>query len=146
MNYTECFNRSRVDGLQLVCSPFFCRPAASMVPGVEYCRRATFAPLLLPRWCQAWSIATVPPLRPPCCLDGARRGVLPPCHLCAPSCCLEGARRGVLPRLHICALPAAHSITLHTFYNITDIRDFAAVPNRYRSYRASQRLEICKQM
>ena len=23
MNYTKCFNRSRVDGLQIVCSPFF---------------------------------------------------------------------------------------------------------------------------
>ena len=66
MNYTECFNRSNVDGLQIVCSPFF-----------VWC----------PRWCQAWSIATVPPLRPSWCLNGARRGVLPPCHLCVPSWC-----------------------------------------------------------
>ena len=40
----------------------------------------------------------------------------------------------------------AYSITLHTLYNITDIRVFEAVPTHYRYYRASQILEICKQM
>lgn len=85
MYYIECSKRSRVDGLQLVCSPFLSS----------------------------------------CCLDGGRYGVLPPCHLCA--------------------LPGAHSIMLHTLYNIIDIRDFAPVPTpaaRYRSYRALQILGI----
>ena len=35
------------------------RPGALMVPGVEYCTRANFAPVLVPRWCQVWSIAPV---------------------------------------------------------------------------------------
>ena len=74
MNYIGCFNRLR-DGLQ-VCSPFFfvwCLNAArcgvlpvaplrrsccaSMLPGVECCTRAPFAPFLVPRCCQAWSVA-----------------------------------------------------------------------------------------
>ena len=61
------------------------------------------------------------------CLDGIKHGVLPPCHLCA----------ALVPRWHqarsIAAVPPlrrsdAYSITLHTLYNITNIRVFAAAP------------------
>ena len=43
-------------------------------------------------------------------------------------------------------LYGSHSITLHTLYNITDIRVFAAVPTLYRSYSTSQKSRNCKQM
>ena len=221
----ECFNRSRVDGLQLVCSPFFCRLVPSLASGVEYCHGCNFAPVWCPRWHPAWSIATAATLRPSGALVGIRHGVLPRLRLCArlvpplasgmeychgcdfapvlvpslasgmeychggnfapvlvpslasgmeychggdfapvwyprwhqawsiataatlrPSGALVGIRHGVLPRLQFCVRPWCHYSTLYTLYNITDIRDPASVPTRYRSYRASQILGNCKQM
>ena len=79
----ECFNRSRVDGLQLVCSPFFCRLVPSLASGVEYCHGCNFAPVWRPRWHQAWSIATAATLRPSGAPVGIRHGVLPRLRLCA---------------------------------------------------------------
>ena len=79
----ECFNRSRVDGLQLVCSPFFCRLVPSLASGVEYCHGCNFAPVWCPRWHPAWSIATAATLRPSGALVGIRHGVLPRLRLCA---------------------------------------------------------------
>ena len=56
-------------------------PGASMLPGVECCSRCPFAPFLVSRCCQAWSVAAGAPLRRSWCLDAARRGVLPSCPL-----------------------------------------------------------------
>ena len=103
----ECFNRSRVDGLQLVCSPFFCRLVPSLASGVEYCHGCNFAPVWRPRWHQAWSIATAATLRPSGAPVGIRHGVLPRLRLCARPGALVGIRHGVLPRRQLCARPGA---------------------------------------
>ncbi len=80
----ECFNRSRVDGLQLVCNPFcllpgvsmlarvecyarvhhYARPGASMLARVECYARVPFAPVLVPPYWHGWSVTPVCHLRP----------------------------------------------------------------------------------
>ena len=131
MNCLECFNRPRVDGLQIVCSPFFVLAAvpplrrSGALVGIRYG--------VLPRMhiCAR-----------PGALVGIRHGVLPRMHICAlpvpslasgmeychgctfapclvpslasgmeychgctfaPAGALVGIRHGVLPRMHICA-------------------------------------------
>ena len=94
MNYIGCFNRSRAANcLQPV---FFRSWCASMLPGVEYCRRAICAFLV--------------------CLDAARRGVLsvaPFCAVLVPRCCQvwSVARCTVAPFL--VRLNGAHFVTLY---------------------------------
>ena len=135
------------DGLQLVCSPFFV--------------------VLLPRWCQVWSIAPCHL----CALPGASMvsgvGVLPPCHLCArpaasmvsgmehcpvpplrPPWCLDGVRCGsiatVPPLRPSCRLTSSH-YTRYTISQTLGILQPCPLPTAlYGSYRASQILGNCK--
>lgn len=93
MNYTECFNGSRVDGLQIVCSPFFvvagvsmlarmeyyarvsfcARPGASMLAWMEYYARVPFAPVLVPTLLRYtyYSTSQILEFLPPCSLLAA---------------------------------------------------------------------------
>ena len=106
-------------------------------------------PFLVPRWCRVWSIAPVPPLRPAWCLDGARHGVLHPCHLCARSWCLDGAGCGVLHPCHLCDFLAPIPL-YYTHYSILQILVFLLryplLAARYRLYSISRRSGNCKQM
>lgn len=83
-------------------------PGASTASGMEYCHHATFAPSLVPLWHQAWSIATVPPLRPVWCLT--------------PSHYTHYSISQILELLQRCPLLAA----------------------RYRPYKISRRLGTCE--
>lgn len=55
MNYIGCFNRSR-DGLQ-VCSPFFSFLVRLNAARCGVLHSCPFAPFLVPRCCQVWSVA-----------------------------------------------------------------------------------------
>ena len=120
MNYIGCFNRSRAANcLQPV---FFRSWCASMLPGVEYCRRAI---------CAVPGVSMLPGVECyPCtfapflvCLDAARCGriaAVPLCAvpgasmlpgveycrraICAFLVCLDAARRGVLSVAPFCAV------------------------------------------
>ena len=150
MNYIGCFNRLR-DGLQ-VCSPFFfvwCLNAArcgvlpvaplrrsccaSMLPGVECCTRAPFAPFLVPRCCQAWSVAAGAPVAP----------------FLVPRCCQVWS----VARCTFCArsgAPFAPTLLRYTYYSISQILEFLQpcplLAARYRLYSISQRSGICEQI
>ena len=149
MNYTECFNRSRVDGLQRICSPFFVvlvppcwhgwsitpvchfRPSgASMLARMEYYARVPFPPVLVPPCWHGWSITPVCHFRPSGASMLARMEYyarvphLRPFWCPTPSCYTRYSKLQILEFLQRCPLLTA----------------------RYRSYRASRILGICKQM
>lgn len=131
MNCIECFNRSRGRAA--------CRSGASMVSGVEYylvpplrpswCldgarseyyHRITFAPILVPRWCQVWSLT--------------------PCHLCA----RPGA--SVVPGVEGCTRvplrPVWCLLCYVIYYTISQILElshpFPFLATHYRPYRTSR--------
>ena len=134
MNYIECFNSSRAANCL---QPVFRSWCASMLPGVEYCRRCTlcavpgvsmltgveccsrftFAPFLVPQWCQVWSCCSRVHL---CAVPGV--SMLPgveccsQVHLCAFLVCLDAARRGVLPPCTLCARPGASMLARMEYY------------------------------
>ena len=130
MNYTKCFNCSRVHGLQIICSPFFSFPVprCCQVWSVAACaplRRSRcidavrcgvlqpvpFAPFLVPRCCQVWSVAAGAPLRRSRCLDAVRCGVLQPVPTLRRSWCLDAVRCGVLQPVPLCAVPGASMLS-----------------------------------
>ena len=141
MNYIGCFNRSR--GANCLQPVFFRSWCASMLPGVEYCRRAICAFLVRLNAARC-GVLPVHPLRRSWCasmLPGV--DVLPPCHLRLPGvprCCqawsvvrctiLRRPGASMLPGveccpLHRCAVPGApqwcplcyviHIIVYHRF-------------------------------
>ena len=128
MNYTECFNRSRVDRLQFLCSPFFL-PRATFAPvwcldalsGVECCPVPHLRPSGASICCQVWSVA--------------------PCHICARLVPRYAVRCGVLPRATF-ALVWCPTLSCYTHYSKSQILEFLQrcplQATRYRSYRSLQ--------
>ena len=168
LNYKRFRDRRPFDRRFFVLRPF----CASMLPGVEYCRRALCARSGVPRCCQAWSIAAVP-FAPVWCasmLPGveycrralcARSGVPQCCQVWsvaagapfAPFWCLNAARCGVLQPVHLCAVPGAPfapNLLGYTHYSKSRKIEFwqwcPLLAARYGLYRASQILGNCKQM
>ena len=101
MNYIECFNRSRAANcLQPV---FFRSWCASMLPGLECCSRCTFAPFLVSRCCQVWSVAAGAPFAPflvsRCCQVWSVAADAPFALFLVPRCCqVWGVTRAPLRR------------------------------------------------
>ena len=118
MNYIGCFNRSRAaNNLQPV---FFRSWCASMLPGVEYCRRAICAFLVRLNAARC-GVLPVHPLRRSWCasmLPGV--DVLPPCPFApflAPQCCQVWSIAAVPFAPSWCAsmLPGVECCPLHHF-------------------------------
>ena len=118
MNYIGCFNRSRAANcLQPV---FFRSWCASMLPGVEYCRRAICAFLVRLNAARC-GVLPVHPLRRSWCasmLPGV--DVLPPCPFApflAPQCCQVWSVAAVPFAPSWCAsmLPGVECCPLHHF-------------------------------
>ena len=118
MNYIGCFNRSRAANcLQPV---FFRSWCASMLPGVEYCRRALCAFLVRLNAARC-GVLPVHPLRRSWCasmLPGV--DVLPPCPFApflAPQCCQVWSIAAVPFAPSWCAsmLPGVECCPLHHF-------------------------------
>ena len=132
MNYIECFNRSRAANyLQSVFFSSWClhvgmdgvlRPVCHLRP--SWCldagtdgvlRRVPFAPVLVPRCWQGWSITPVCHLRPSWCLDAGTDGILRPVPF-APVLvppCWHGCN--ITPRA-ICARPGANMEARMEYY------------------------------
>ena len=109
MNYIGCFNRSR-DGLQ-VCSPFFSFLVRLNAARCGVLHSCPFAPFLVPRCCQVWSV-TRAPFAP----------------FLVPRCCQVWS----VARCTFCARPGAFlvpTLLRYTYYSISQILElFAADP------------------
>ena len=133
MNYIGCFNRSR-DGLQ-VCSPFFSFLVRLNAARCGVLHSCPFAPFLVPRCCQVWSVTRAPfaPfLVPRCCQVWTYCSRCPFAPFLVSRCCQVWSvtraplRRSwcasMLPGVECCplyllrpswCLPGAHFVTLY---------------------------------
>ena len=149
LNYRRFRNRRPFDRRFFCFAPVWC---ASMLPGVEYFRRAPFAPFLVSRCCQAWSIAAVPfaPFMVSrCCQVWSVAAGAPFAPFLVPQCCQVWSVAAV-PFAPVWCLPGDSMLARYTHYSKSQKLEFLPLcpllAAHYRLYRVSQILGNCKQM
>ena len=119
MNYIGCFNRSR-DGLQ-VCSQFFSFLVRLNAARCGVLHSCPFAPFLVPRCCQVWSVTRAPfaPfLVPRCCQVWTYCSRCPVAPFLVPRCCQVWS---VSPLRRSWCASMVPTLLRYTYYSISQI-------------------------